>query len=125
MKSGTLISLLVASVAVVGLGFVFVQNSSPYLTINQLSKTSQGVHVVGKIVPGSLKENPMQRETRFKISDDTGQMDVLYNGPTLANLAVAKQVVVVGSMDATQFKSDQMLVKCPSKYESNKKAEAQ
>ena len=117
--------MVVGAAAVVGLGYVFVQNASPYLTINQLSKSSQGVHVVGKIVPGSLRQNSVQRETRFRLKDDTGELNVVYTGPALSNLATATQVVAIGNMEADQFKSEQMLVKCPSKYESTTKAKPQ
>lgn len=122
MKKGAIVSFIVAIAAVVGLGFIFVQNASPYLTINQLSDKSTGVHVVGKIVPGSLKQDIAAKEVRFRLSDDTGQMDVVYTGPALSNLSSATQVVVIGNRTGQSFHSEQMLVKCPSKYESNKAA---
>lgn len=124
MKLGVLASIFVAIAAVVGLGFVFVQNASPYLTISQLSESSQGVHVVGKLVPGSLQQNAMKREVKFQLKDDTGVMNVVYTGPALSNLEHATQVVVIGSKNANGFHSEQMLVKCPSKYESGQKASA-
>ena len=124
MKLGVIASIFLAVTAVVGLGFIFVQNASPYLTINQLSETSKGVHVVGKIVPGSLEQRNMSREVHFQLKDDTGVMNVVYTGPALTNLEHATTVVVIGDKKTQNFSSEQMLVKCPSKYESGKKASA-
>lgn len=118
MKTGTIVSAILAVGATVGLGVVFVTNASPYLKINELAKDSQGVHVVGKIVPGSLRQDAMAKQVSFQIQDETGKLDVVYTGPPQSNLATATQVVVIGSKHGEEFASQQMLVKCPSKYEN-------
>lgn len=123
MKTSAIISFVVAVAAILGLSMIFVQNASPYLTINQLQETSKDVHVVGKIVPGSLQDRVLQGETRFRIMDATGELDVVYTGPAVSNLATATQVVVIGDRTDKGFHSKQMLVKCPSKYESERAKE--
>lgn len=123
MKTSAIISFVVAVAAIVGLSMIFVQNASPYLTINQLQTTSKDVHVVGKIVPGTLQDRALGGETRFRIQDATGELDVVYTGPNVSNLATATQVVVIGDRTADGFHSKQMLVKCPSKYESERAKE--
>lgn len=124
MKRGALVSIIVAVLAVVGLGFVFVQNASPYMTIKEVGDSRNGVHVVGKIVPGTLEQNAMARQTRFTLEDETGTMEVVYTGPPLSNLASATQVVVIGDKSSGSFEAKKMLVKCPSKYESEAQAGA-
>lgn len=121
MKTGIIVSAGIALAAGAGLTSVFVNNSSPYVTIQEVGG-SQKVHVVGKIVPNTLKQNTLQREVLFELKDDTGTMPIRYVGPPQSNLASATQVVVVGSKKDGVFEAHQMLVKCPSKYESDTKA---
>lgn len=118
MKTGVIVSAVLGLVAAVGLTSVFVNNASPYVTIHEVDGHNQDVHVVGKIVPKTLKQNALAREVRFELKDDTGAMPVRYVGPPQSNLAAATQVVVIGSKKDGVFEAHQMLVKCPSKYES-------
>lgn len=122
MKLAPILSLAVGAVAVMGLGYVFVQNASPYLTIDKLDSSSHAVHVAGQIVPGSLVDQRVGKDLRFRMKDATGEIPVVYNGPTVSNLASATQVVVVGDLKNAEFHATEMLVKCPSKYESGKTA---
>ncbi|MBS1722894.1 MAG: cytochrome c maturation protein CcmE [Armatimonadetes bacterium] len=118
MRVGAIVSGVLALGAAVGLTAVFVNNASPYLTIHELEGKDQTVHVVGKIVPSTLEQNTMAQEVRFELKDDTGTMPVRYTGPPQSNLAAAQQVVVIGKKTNGTFEAKQMLVKCPSKYES-------
>jgi cytochrome c-type biogenesis protein CcmE len=118
MRQGALISGAVALVATIGLTTVFVKNASPYVTIKEAVAQSRDVHVVGELVPASLQLNTLGRETRCVLKDETGEMPVVYTGPPQSNLASATQIVVIGYHENGAFHSKQMLVKCPSKYES-------
>lgn len=120
MKVGVLISAGVALLAAGGLTTVFIQNASPYSTIADAPKygASNGVHVAGKLVPDSIEQDPMKRQIRFKLEDGTGTMNVVYTGSPVSNLATATQIVVIGSYKDGTFTARDMLVKCPSKYES-------
>jgi cytochrome c-type biogenesis protein CcmE len=122
MKTGMIVSSAVAVVAGIGLTTVFVNNASPYVTIREIEGQNQKVHVVGKIVPNTLKQNSLAREVTFELKDDSGMMPVKYVGPPQSNLSHANQVVVIGSKKDGVFEANQMLVKCPSKYESETKA---
>lgn len=124
MRQGALISGAVALVATVGLTTVFVKNASPYVTIKEAMAQSRDVHVVGELVPASLQLNTLGRETRFMLKDETGEMPVVYTGPPQSNLASATQIVVIGYHENGAFHSKQMLVKCPSKYESEQGPDA-
>jgi cytochrome c-type biogenesis protein CcmE len=51
--------------------------------------------------------------------DDGGQnMNVVYRGPKPGNFEQAEAVVAIGKFHGDALQSDQLLVKCPSKYES-------
>lgn len=121
MKTGMFVTSIVAVVAGIGLTTVFVTNASPYVTIREIESRGAKVHVVGKIVPETLKQNTLAREVTFELTDQSGKMPVRYVGPPQSNLSHATQVVVIGTKKDGVFEADQMLVKCPSKYESDKK----
>ncbi len=120
MKTGIVVSVALATVGVLGLGMVFVNNASPYVTIAEAQGNRSDVHVVGEIIPGTLEQRTMNREVRFELKDKTGKMAVVYTGPPQSNLDSAKQVVVIGTLKNGKFDCDKMLVKCPSKYENEK-----
>jgi cytochrome c-type biogenesis protein CcmE len=109
MKAGVIVSCVIAIGAGIGLTTIFVNNASPYVTIKEVEGT-QKVHVVGEIVQSTLQQNTLAREVSFQLKDDTGSMPVKYVGPPQSNLSSATKVVVI--------EANQMLVKCPSKYES-------
>lgn len=123
MKKGVLISTGVGLCAAIGLMAVFINSASPYVTVAQAASHQQKVHVVGQIVKETLKPSVLQGEVLFTIKDDTGSMPVKYVGPPQSNLEHATSVVVIGSVEKDVFLAKQMLVKCPSKYESEGGAE--
>ena len=55
----------------------------------------------------------------FEVEDDTGQLAISYYGPQPDMLVDAVEAVVVGKYDpSTQvFEAEELLMKCPSKYE--------
>ncbi|MBS1717379.1 MAG: cytochrome c maturation protein CcmE [Armatimonadetes bacterium] len=118
MTKGALISTILGIGAAAGLCTVFVKVSSPYVTVADAQKGGSDVHVMGKVVDHTLQQGA--REAKFTITDESGQMPVIYTGPPLTSLASAPKVVVIGSYEQGVFHSDKMLVKCPSKYEAQK-----
>lgn len=118
MQKGPIVAVALGALAVVGIGAVFVNNASPYVTIQEASAGRQQVHVSGELVPDSLRNDVRNRKTYFQLKDETGTMNVVYTGSPQSNLAEATKIVVIGTMKNGSFESDRMLVKCPSKYES-------
>lgn len=91
------------------------------MTIPEVRKASSGnVHVSGTIDHASLRQNLAKGEATFKISDQGHVLDVLYKGKPQPNLGNATTVVVIGKMEGEKFVAHDMLLKCPSKYESTK-----
>lgn len=101
---------------------------SPYKTVSDVT-TNQGdyvdrqIQVEGKIVEGSATWVPPL--LKFGITDGKNQLKVRYEGVLPGSFPVSKtgdqskiDVVVIGYMaDTGEFMADQVLVKCPSKYE--------
>lgn len=125
MKLGLVISIGVAIAAIGGMTSVFVGGSSPYVTVKDAQEAPRRVHVVGEIDQDTLVRNTLAREIKFELKDDSGKMAVRYVGPPQQNLEHATRVVVIGTLQNNVFEADQMLVKCPSKYESETKATPQ
>src|SRR5689334_18842879 len=118
---GTVITGFVAALAMGGVLMAFVKNASPYVTVAEAkSSHSDGVHLAGDLIKDSIQTNPKSGEIRFQLRDQDGQLaNVLYIGSTPGNLTEATKVVAVGGMDKDDvFVSHQLLIKCPSKYES-------
>lgn len=120
-------SIVTALVIVTGLGLVsyaFLANSSPYVDVQQAKQSkADNLHVAGEIVPGTLASGA--GSASFTLKDEKGQtIRVAYSGSPVANLATATKVVAVGGMKGDSFQSHKLLVKCPSKYESEPKVGA-
>jgi len=57
---------------------------------------------------------------KFDIIDEGERLSVVYQGSLPQNFDQSTQVVVIGSVtEEGHIESDQLLVKCPSKYESS------
>ena len=114
-------SILVGAVACAGLGavgFAFVGQASPYVDVaTALHSKGDNLHVAGTLVPGSLVSSGFSAQ--FTLKDENGNMlPVLYQGEPLSDLATAPRVVAIGGIKQGTLISHQLLVKCPSKYES-------
>ena len=123
--SGAVITGVVATAAMAGVLTAFIRNASPYVTVAEARQTrADGVHLAGDMVKGSIKTNFQSGEIRFQLKDDKGQLaNVLYVGSTPGNLEEATKVVAIGGMNKEDvFVSQKLLIKCPSKYESEKGA---
>jgi len=98
-----------------------------YKTVEEIatdnSLTDERVKVGGAVVTGSWdrKSNPM----RFTIKDETDTADsgptvkVVYNGSVPATFGDGVTAIVTGTLSADgEIEADEMITKCPSKYES-------
>lgn len=97
----------------------FSQNISSYVDFEQAALLdSDRVHVVG--VWDSSKPSGFSSETMqftFYMKDESGNSRrVVYPRAKPTNFEQAEQVVVIGRMQNDVFYSNDMLVKCPSKY---------
>ena len=79
--------------------------------VGQLKKDAQG-HIVG------LNPAPDKLSVSFVMVDQNGnEQQVYYNEPMPADLVRSEQTVVIGSYQGEMFVADQILLKCPSKYQ--------
>jgi cytochrome c-type biogenesis protein CcmE len=115
--------LVVVAVVVVLIATSFSSSTSDYLTIGQVkalgSDQPRSSRIAGKIVPDSVEWDTSELHLVFEIKDDTGQVPISYRGPKPDMLVDAVEAVVIGKYDTTNqvFEADELLMKCPSKYE--------
>jgi cytochrome c-type biogenesis protein CcmE len=114
---------VVAVVITVLIATSFSGSTSDYLTVAQAkalgSDQPRNSRVVGAIVPDSVNWNTRELHLTFEIEDETGQLSISYYGPQPDMLVDAVEAVVIGTYNPTAevFEAEELLMKCPSKYE--------
>jgi cytochrome c-type biogenesis protein CcmE len=125
--SSTVKFLIGGVVVVVVIGVLmavsFSGSTSDYLSIAEVkalgSDQPRDSRVAGAIVPDSVDWNTRELHLTFEIEDDTGQLEISYHGPQPDMLVDAVEAVVIGKYDPENglFEAEELLMKCPSKYE--------
>jgi cytochrome c-type biogenesis protein CcmE len=89
------------------------------------AKQKDRVKLKGLIQPGSVKMSPNRLDVWFNVQDEkdlTQSLPVHYQGAVPDAFQEGLQVVVDGRMDSQgTFQGRELIVKCPSKYESKTK----
>jgi cytochrome c-type biogenesis protein CcmE len=125
--SSTMKFLIGGVVVVVVIGVLiatsFSGSTSDYLTISEVRALgrdqNRNSRVAGAIVPDSVEWNTRELHLTFEIEDETGTLPISYYGPQPDMLVDAVEAVVVGQYDVEEqvFAAEELLMKCPSKYE--------
>jgi cytochrome c-type biogenesis protein CcmE len=96
----------------------FKSNLTPYVSFEEAIRSAGKVQVAGSLVPDSTQYVEATEHLKFGILDDDGRtMTVLYDGVKPGNFEEATQIVAIGSYHDDAFHAEQLLVKCPSKYQ--------
>jgi len=115
--------IVVVAVVAALIATSFGGSSSDYLTTAQVKALgpdqARDSRVAGAIVPNSVEWNTSEVRLTFQIHDDTGSLAISYRGPQPDMLVDAVEAVAIGRYDpaAQVFQADELLMKCPSKYE--------
>jgi cytochrome c-type biogenesis protein CcmE len=119
MKLKYIIGLVVILVFVVFAAINLTKSLTPYVSVQEARKSQKVVQVKGHRVVGSENFDIDNKIFKFKMTDDKGEeFEVVYHGVKPANLEQAEEVVVIGRFTGGRFEADQLLVKCPSKYQA-------
>jgi len=93
-----------------------------FINFPQKDKIAKIVKVTGTVKPGSIKSSNVNRTLKFTLLDSDSaniSFPVLFNGIVPDNFRSGNIAVVRGKFNADNvFISDQILAKCPSKYEA-------
>lgn len=96
---------------------------NPYIAIGQIVRSPEkysgkNVQVIGVADLDSVA-NQGEGVVSFDITAEGERISVVYRGTMPQNFDQSEQVVVIGTVnEAGTLESEQILVKCPSKYES-------
>ena len=125
----THIFILVFVVAAVGVILSLFANTSTYTDFSAaVDNPGKEFHVIGKLV----KEKPIVYDTKvdankftFYMTDQKGaERLVTYKGAKPQDFEKSEQVVVIGKIENDAFEASSLLLKCPSKYNEEKKPDS-
>ena len=129
MKISHIIGLVVIAIAFATI-ISMNNDASAYVDFRQAWQLAQEgndkkIHVVGKVFKTSTgtmryEYNPKQDPNYFKfrlVDNNNVAKDVVYLNPMPQDFERSEQIVVIGSVQNDTFLADQILMKCPSKYQ--------
>ncbi len=109
---------LLAGATVVGVTS-FKKTVTPYIAFSEARRASGLVQVNGKLADKNYVMKKEEQYLEFRLRDDKGEvMPVRYHGVIPGNFDQATMIVAIGRYQGDHFEADQLLVKCPSKYQT-------
>jgi cytochrome c-type biogenesis protein CcmE len=116
-KAVAALALLVVAVAIGVTSFR--KTMTPYITFAEARRTSGLVQVNGVLADKQYVLEPDRQFLKFRLKDEKGEvMPVEYHGVIPGNLDQAISIVAIGRYQNGTFMAEQLLVKCPSKYQA-------
>jgi cytochrome c-type biogenesis protein CcmE len=118
MAGGGIVGLVL--IALVGSAMTRPDATSFYLTASELvqkgpTPAGQDTRVNGQVVDGSLQRDGL--ESTFVITDGDATVTVTTDRPLPSAFKGGADVVAHGAFDGTVFTADEVLAKCPSKFQ--------
>ena len=99
---------------------VYYYSPTEYLAKPELAK--ERLRLKGKIEPGTVRLSADRLDLNFSVTDGQKSLPVHYRGAVPDSFQEGLEVVVDGRMAGTGvFEGKELIVKCPSKYESGAK----
>ncbi len=100
----------------------FVSTTVRYVSLEEVAKSTGTVQVMGKINFAAMQYDTDNSRLVFEIIDPTDatesrRLKIIYDGVVPGNFEQATSVVAKGRYQEGAFLADQLLVKCPSKYQ--------
>ncbi|OGB66045.1 MAG: hypothetical protein A2Y94_14715 [Caldithrix sp. RBG_13_44_9] len=119
MKPKYIVGIVIVLVFIAFAAINLSKSLTPYVSLTEAKKSKKVVQVKGQRVAGSENFDMEKKIFSFKMTDDKGeQFEVVYHGVKPANLEQAEEIVVIGRYTQGLFEAEQLLVKCPSKYQA-------
>ncbi len=120
MKKKTIIGIIVIVLFSIFAFSAFDSAVNPYVTFQEAFESSRRVQVMGYLEEGQANYNLGKQRLEFSLVDDEGtRATVHYKGVKPSNFDDADSIVVIGEYNSSTsvFQAEDLLVKCPSKYE--------
>ena len=111
------LGLLVVAVAIGVTSFK--KSVTPYISFQEARRASGLVQVNGTLADKQYVLQQQNQFLAFRLRDDKGEvMPVEYKGVIPGNFDQATSIVAIGHYTDGKFQAEQLLVKCPSKYQA-------
>lgn len=120
MKKSYIAGAVVIVAALIFAMLSFKSTLTSYVSITEAMASEHNVQVAGILAPGTTTYDADKNLLIFTLKDEEGEeMVVHYEKSKPANFENADKIVAVGKYDKMQraFLANELLVKCPSKYE--------
>ena len=119
MNLKILIALVLVTVSIL-VGFTsFKKTVTPYISFAEARHASGLVQVNGVLADKQYVLKQQEQYLSFRLKDDKGEvLPVEYRGVIPGNFDQAVSIVAIGRYESGHFEADQLLVKCPSKYQA-------
>jgi len=125
MKAKYIVGGVIIAVFLVWGATAFINTTIQYVSLQEAAQSTRTVQVMGKIDFDRVNFNTDESRLEFEVynaeADDMMSADrlpVIYYGVVPGNFDQATSVVLKGKPDNDgRFVAEQMLVKCPSKYQ--------
>jgi cytochrome c-type biogenesis protein CcmE len=127
MKTIHIIIILVL-VAVIAIVISTLSDASTYSDFGEAAKIpGKEFHIIGTLNRSKPIEYDAQKNANqfsfFMIDEKGTERKIVYNKPKPQDFEKSEKVVIIGSMKGEEFLATSLLLKCPSKYNSEKKPE--
>ena len=110
--------ILLAVAAVFGISS-FKKSMTPYISFSEARRSAGMVQVNGVLAAKNYVLKRQEQYLEFSLKDSQGEvMRVEYRGVIPGNFDQATSIVAIGRYTGDHFEADQLLVKCPSKYQA-------
>lgn len=124
MRAKYIIGGIIIAVFIVWGASAFLKTTIQYVSLDEATRSERIVQVLGKIDFTKVNYNTDKGRLEFAVYDAetkdsiaAHRMPVYYYGVVPGNFDQATSVVLKGKTTEGVFVADQMLVKCPSKYQ--------
>lgn len=124
MKKLHIVGIIVIAVAI-GVIFTSLQSSASYSDFSEASNNPETeYHVVGKLnksIPVQYDPRVNADECSFLMTDNKGvEKRVVLHKSVPQDMEKSEQIVLIGKMKGQEFHANEILMKCPSKYNDGK-----
>lgn len=110
----------------VGVGVTsFKKSMTPYISFAEARHASGLVQVNGKLADKNYVLKRDEQFLEFKLRDSKDEvLPVVYRGVIPGNFDQAVSIVAIGHYAGDHFEAENLLVKCPSKYQAEAEKQA-